>query len=440
MALTFRGGVHPDPGKKATRDKATKALPPPGMVVIPMSMHIGGPCQPLVRVGSTVKMGQKIGESPSPVSAPVHASVSGKVTAVEPRLHPNGTKVLSVVIENDGQDTLDESVAPKGSVESLSGEELVSIIKEAGIVGLGGAGFPTHLKITSGLSQVDTLMIDAAECEPYLTANHRTLLEKPEEVIGGIRILMKLYNTRNAIIGIESNKMDAYKVLLRTLPKGSDISVKLLKTKYPQGGEKQLTYALTGKEVPPGQLPSAIGCVSFNTDTCAAIHRAVTTGMPLIDRTVTVSGSAVANPQNLTCRIGTLFEDLIAGAGGYREDPYKIIMGGPMMGIAVQSLDMPVIKGTTALLSFSREKNYVEKDPMCIRCGRCVDVCPMNLMPLTLYQYYEKEMFSDLEKLNLSDCIECGSCTFICPGRLHLAQSFKVAKFRLNEYKKKGGQ
>ncbi|MDL2288404.1 electron transport complex subunit RsxC [Oscillospiraceae bacterium OttesenSCG-928-F05] len=439
MSLSFRGGVHPDGKKGASRKKPIEYLKPPAVVTIPMAMHIGAPCAPTVRVGSLVKLGQVIGESSLPVSAPIHASVSGKVTAVEPRLHPNGDKVMSVVIENDFKDEPDPSIAPRGSVESLSNEELLAAIKDAGIVGLGGAAFPTHLKISSGLGKVDTLLINAAECEPYITSNHRALLEKPEEMIGGIRVLMKLFGLSRAYIGIEANKYDAVKVLKHALPqKQSDIVIKVLRTKYPQGGEKQLIYAVTKREVPPGQLPASVGCAVFNVDTCAAIHRAITTGMPLIQRTVTVTGSAVANPKNLTCRIGTPFSDLVEGAGGYREEPYKVIMGGPMMGTALQGLDAPVIKATNALLSFSRDEDRVEKDPVCIRCGRCVGVCPMRLMPLYMYMHYGNENFPELEKLNLTDCIECGSCSFICPGRLHLAQSFKVAKVRLAEFKRKG--
>jgi electron transport complex protein RnfC len=437
MALTFRGGVHPDDRKDLTRRKAFENVPAPATVVVPMSMHSGPPCHPLVKKGDTVKMGQKIGDSNAPISAPIHSPISGVVTAVEPRLHPNGTNVMSVVIENDYADTPDESVTPRGSVESLSSEDLIAVIRDSGIVGLGGAAFPTHVKVTSAIGKVDTLIINCAECEPYITSGHRALLEHPEEVIGGIRILMKILKLETAVIAIEANKLDAARVLENALPqKSSPIKIKILKTKYPQGGEKQIIYAVTRREVPPGQLPAAVGCAVFNSDTCAAIHNAVTTGMPLITRGVTVSGSAIANPKNLICRIGTSFSDLVAAAGGFREEPFKLIMGGPMMGIALSDIEIPVIKATNALLAFSQGEDKHSDDPTCIRCGRCVDVCPMNLMPIYMHMYYEKEMFDELERLNVSDCIECGACSFICPGRLYLTQSFRVAKVRLAEYRK----
>lgn len=437
MALTFRGGVHPDDKKDATRKKPLETISAPATVVIPMSMHIGAPCQSLVNKGDYVKMGQKIGSSTSPVSSPIHSSVSGTVIAVESRLHPNGSQVMSVVIENDFNDVLDESITPRGSVESLSQEDLISVIKEAGIVGLGGAAFPTHVKITSGIGKVDTLIINCAECEPYITSGHRTLLERPEEIIGGVRILMKVLGLETAVIAIEANKFDAVRVLEKALPqKSSPIRIKVLKTKYPQGGEKQIILAVTKRRVPPGQLPAAVGCAVFNPDTCAAIHNAVTTGMPLITRTVTVSGSAIANPKNLICRIGTPFEDLVAASGGFKEEPYKLLMGGPMMGNALYSLEIPVVKATNAFLAFSQDEEKFSDEPTCIRCARCVDSCPMKLMPIYMYMYYEKEMFDELEKLNVTDCIECGCCSYTCPGRLHLTQSFRVAKVRLSEYKK----
>lgn len=437
MALTFRGGVHPDDKKELTRKKAFETIPAPATVVIPMLMHSGTPCQPLVAKGNKVKLGQKIGESNAPVSAPIHASVSGTVTAVEPRLHPNGNMVMSVVIENDYNDTLHESVKPHGSVESLSSDELIKIIREAGIVGLGGAAFPTHVKIQSGLGKVDTLIINGAECEPYLTSGHRSMLERPEEIIGGIRVLMKIYRLDSAVLAIESNKLDAVRVLEKALPqKSSPIKIKVLKTKYPQGAEKQIIYAVTKREVPPGQLPAAVGCAVFNLDTCAAIHNAVTTGMPLITRGVTVSGNAIANPKNIICRIGTSLSELAAAAGGFKEEPFKLIMGGPMMGLALTDIELPVIKNTNGFLAFSQFEDIYSDNPTCIRCGRCVKACPMNLMPLYMYMYYEKDMISELEKLNVTDCIECGACSFTCPGRLFLTQTFRVAKKRLSQHKK----
>lgn len=437
MARTFPGGVHPDDKKDATRKKPLEHVPSPKTVIIPMSMHIGAPCQPLVQVGDKVKMGQKIGESKSPVSAPIHASVAGTVLAIEPRMHPNGTKVLSVVLENDFSDALDESIAPRGTVESLSAEELMAIVREAGIVGLGGAAFPTQIKLQSGIGKVDKLIINCAECEPYITSGHRGLLENAEAILGGVRAIMKVLQVEDVTFAIESNKYDVVQVLERTLPKDTPVKVRIVKTKYPQGGEKQLIYAVTRRRVPPGQLPASVGCAVFNPDTCAAIHEAITTGMPLITRTVTVSGPAVANPKNLICRIGTQFDELLAASGGLKEEPSKLIMGGPMMGQALVHDAVPVIKATNAFLAFTDEEDHSVEEPMCIRCGRCVSVCPMNLMPLYMYMYYHKDRYEELEKLNVADCIECGCCSYICPGRLHLTQTFKVGKIRLNEYRKK---
>ncbi len=439
MALTFRGGIHPDDRKDATKKKPIENLAPPETVVIPMSMHIGAPCTPTVSVGDTVKIGTVIGDSSAPLSAPIHASVSGTVTAVEPRLHPNGSRVMSVVIANDYENTIDQSVCPKGSFESLSPEDIISIVRNAGIVGLGGAGFPTHVKISSGLGKVDTLIINCAECEPYITSNYRAMIETPEEIIGGIRILMKAFGLSSAVIGIESNKLDAIPSLEKALPSGGGgIKIKTLKTKYPQGGEKQLIYSLTKREVPPGGLPAAVGCAVFNPDTCAAIYQAVTTGMPLVSRVVTVSGSAIANPKNLRCPVGTMVSDLVTACGGFKEEPYKIIAGGPMMGSALQGVDLPIIKSSNSILSFCGNEDTSVAEPQCIRCGRCVSVCPMNLMPIYIRMYYEKERYDELEKLNVSDCIECGSCAYVCPGRLFLTQTCRVAKARLAEYKKKG--
>ena len=435
MALSFRGGIHMDEHKSA-RSKATQAMPAPAVVVIPMSMHIGAECKPLVAKGDTVLLGQKIGAADTPISAPVHASVSGKVLAVEPRIHPNGAKVMSVVIENDYQDTVHPSVQAHGSLAALSAEEITDLAREAGVVGLGGAVFPTAAKIRSSVGKVETLIINCAECEPYITSGHRMMLECTTEILDGVRFVMKALGLTAAIIAVESNKFDVVKAFERALPKGGNITVKVVETKYPQGGEKQLVLAVTGKEVPPGALPSAVGCVVFNPETCLSVYRAAITGMPLITRVVTVAGSAVANPKNLLCRIGTPVGELYAAAGGFRESPYKLIMGGPMMGTALTSLDAPVVKSTNALLAFSREEEHFSENPTCIRCGRCSDACPVNLMPVYINMYYEKEMLDELVKLNVADCIECGICTYVCPGRLHLAQSCRLAKQRTANLKK----
>lgn len=437
MPFAFKGGVHPNGRKKATRHKPVEIMPPPARIILPMSMHIGAPCEPLVRVGEQVKMGQKIGDSKGNIFAPIHSSVSGKVEAIELHPHINGTNVLSVFIENDGLDTPHEDMRPHGSMESLSPEELLAIVKEAGIVGMGGATFPAHVKIASVTGKADTLIINSAECEPYITSDHRLMLEAPEELIGGVRALMKMLGLSQAIIAVEANKRDAIEMVRRTLPrKKSNIKVVSLSTRYPQGAEKQLIKTITGREVPPGQLPVAVGCTVFNAETAAAIHRAVTTGLPLIRRIVTVSGSAVSNPKNLLVRMGTPLKDVFDATGGFREMPYKVITGGPMMGTAQHNLNTVVIKGTNALLAFSQKEDAREDNPICIRCGKCVSVCPMNLLPIYMHMREQKGDMSELERLRITDCIECGCCSYTCPGRLYLVQSFRTGKQKLAAYKK----
>lgn len=433
MANAFFGGVHPHDMKAATNEKAIEQLAAPAQVVIPMSMHFGAPCTPLVKKGDHVKLGQKIGEFKG-LGAPIHASVSGTVAAVEPRPFSMGGTIMSVVIDNDFQDELSEEVQAPADPDLLSVEEMVEIVKNAGIVGMGGATFPTHVKISGGIGQVDTVIINGAECEPYITGDHRAMLERPEEIIGGCGYLAKMFGVDKVIIGVEDNKKNGIEAMNKVIAaKNAPVVVQPLRCRYPQGGEKQLCQAITGKQVPPGGLPSAIGCAVFNINTTCAIYRAITTGMPVVRKVVTVSGSGVVEPKNLECPIGTPVSLLFDACGGLKDETFKIIAGGPMMGMAQYSTDISVAKGTGALLAFAADENKVSDNPTCIRCGRCTEACPMHLQPLFMYLYERKGLVEELEAAHVMDCIECGACAYICPGRLHLTQSFKAGKQMVKE-------
>ncbi len=436
MAFSFKGGIHPDDCKSMTSGKAIELLPAPAKVIIPVSMHIGAPCQPLVKVGDFVHLGQMLADCSAPVSAPVHATVSGIVVQVEKLLHPNGEKVMSVVIENDFNDTPDPSIKPI-DVDTLTKEEIIAEIRRAGIVGHGGAAFPTHFKISTGIGKVDSVLINGAECEPYITSDHRILTEYPWEVIGGCQILRSLFNVKTVKLGVEMNKSDVFDTVKQYLPEDNTVELCPLVTKYPQGAEKQLIDALTGRQVPSGKLPADVGCAVFNIDTAAAIYRLFATGMPVIRRIVTVSGSAIASPKNLEVRVGTPLLNLVEFCGGFVEPPNKLLMGGPMMGISQFSLDVPVIKGTNAILAFCKNEGKTAKHPTCIRCGKCLTACPINLMPTYIYLYSEKGTIEELEYYDTLDCIECGSCTYVCPGKVPLVQGIRAAKHRVNDARRK---
>ncbi|HZX49193.1 MAG TPA: electron transport complex subunit RsxC [Nitrospirota bacterium] len=446
----FKGGVHPPDGKELSNAKTVVTLPAPEQVIIPLSQHIGAPAESLVKVGDIVKKGQKIGEAKGFVSVPIHASISGKVTAVASFPHPAGKNLPAIQIESDGLDEWSEDVKENPSYKNLSPEEIKSIIQGAGIVGMGGAAFPTHVKLSPPANKkIDTLIINGAECEPYLTADHRLMLEEPVKVIEGASIIARALSIANVFIGIEDNKPDAIKAMADAaqnpptppLSKGGEggISIKVvsLKVMYPQGGEKQLIKAVSGKEVPSGGLPMDVGVVVQNVATAAAVYDAVRFGRPLIERIVTVTGSGVNNPGNFRVRTGTSSLKLIEAAGGLKSDIGKVISGGPMMGMTQYTLDVPVTKGMSGLLFLPQNEVKSYASEACIRCGRCVAVCPMGLLPNMLGIYAELDRFDQAEKANLMDCIECGSCSYVCPSKRPLVHLIRYAKADVMARRKK---
>ena len=426
MAFSFFGGVHPKENKWYACDKETQVFPDPDILVIPMSQHIGAPCKPLVKKGDLVTVGQKIGDNQG-LCVPVHASVSGKVKAVEAKPHTNGSTVMSVVIENDHQGTLCEDIKPRTQeeVDALTKEDIIGIVREAGIVGMGGATFPTHVKL--GGQGVDTVIVNAGECEPYITSDDRLCREQPEKVISGLKIVMKIFGLTEGHIGIEDNKPEAIAAPNAAVCKEDGVVVDALPAKYPQGAEKQLIYAVTGREVPSGGLPAAVGCAVFNAATVKAIYDAVYEGMPLIKRIVTVSGDVLMEPKDLLVPIGTPFEALIE-ACGYKENPYKVLSGGPMMGAAQYDLSVPTIKGVNAITVLGASNKYDVKDSRCLRCGKCIDACPMKLMPVLMYKAIQSNDIQEMKDNNIMDCIECGSCAYTCPASVPLVLGFRVAK------------
>lgn len=423
---TFKGGIHTYEGKELSENKPVQVLQPKGEMVFPLSQHIGAPAKPLVAAGDQVLVGQKIGEAGGFISACVISSVSGTVKTIEPRMVANGSMVMSIIVENDGKYQEAEGFGKQRDPKSLSKEEIRDIVKEAGIVGLGGAGFPTHVKLTpKDETKIDTIIVNGAECEPYLTSDYRMMMEEPESIIKGLNIILQLFDNAKGVIGIENNKPEAIKVMTELVKDEPRITVCPLKTKYPQGGERALIYAVTGRKINSSMLPADAGCIVDNVDTVISIYNAVANSTPLIRRIITVTGDAIANPQNYNVRTGTNYAELLEASGGFKTEPEKVISGGPMMGQALFNMNIPVTKTSSALTCMSKDEVALSAPTACIRCGRCVNVCPSRVVPQMMMQAAMRSDIDTFVKLDGMECCECGCCAYACPAKLPLTQAFK---------------
>ena len=433
---TFRGGVHPDDKKRSSDYIETEIFHAPKIMIYPLQQHIGNPAKALVSVGDKIKIGQLIAKADGNVSANVHSSVSGNVMEIKSHIHPNGNMVESIIVENDFKNEYIKNFNVQSDVNKFSSEDIVAIVKEAGIVGMGGAAFPTHIKL-SPPNEVYTVIINGAECEPYITSDYRLMLEHPKCILTGIQAVMKAVGAKNAFVCIENNKPDAIERLTEFFSDFNYINVVSVKAKYPQGSEKQMIDAVTGRQVPSGGLPSDIGVVVLNVDTIWAIADVINKGLPLIHRVVTLSGGAVKKPKNSIVPLGTPIKDVIEASGGFSEEPAKILLGGPMMGNSVYNTNVPVIKGTGAIIALTEDEIKVSEPTVCIRCGKCVDACPIHLLPIMLREYSIRNEWKKLKEFHILDCIECGACSYICPGRQNPVQYIRNAKPKVLKMLKK---
>lgn len=436
--LTFKGGIHPNDGKSLAKDKAIVTVMPKGDLIYPLSQHIGAPASPIVSVGDHVRKGQKIAEAGGFVSAPIHASVSGTVKAIEPHFNPTGSKVNCIVVENDGE-YQEVPYAPAKPFDELTKEAILNLISEAGIVGMGGAGFPTKVKLSpKEPEKIEYVIANCAECEPYITADYRRMLENPEELVSGMKVVLKLFDNAKGIFGVEDNKPDCIAKLKELTKDEPRMEVLALKTKYPQGAERQLIFATTGRAINSSMLPADAGCVVDNVETLIGIHHAVIDGRPVIERIVTVSGDGVKEPGNFKVLFGTNQRELVEAAGGFLGEPEKVISGGPMMGFAMFTLDTPITKTSSSILCLTKDEVAANEPSACINCGRCVEVCPSRIIPSRLADFAEhhnEEAFTKWEGL---ECVECGSCSYVCPAKRQLKQAIgSMRKIALANRRKK---
>ena len=436
--LTFKGGIHPNDGKSLAKDKAIVTVMPKGDLIYPLSQHIGAPASPIVSVGDHVLKGQKIAEAGGFVSAPIHASVSGTVKAIEPHFNPTGSKVNCIVVENDGE-YQEVEYTPSKPLDELTKEEILNLIGEAGIVGMGGAGFPTKVKLSpKEPEKIEYVIANCAECEPYITADYRRMLENPEELVSGMKVVLKLFDNAKGIFGVEDNKPDCIAKLKELTKDEPRMEVLALKTKYPQGAERQLIFATTGRAINSSMLPADAGCVVDNVETLIGIHYAVIDERPVMERIVTVSGDGVKAPGNFKVLFGTNQRELVEAAGGFLGEPEKVISGGPMMGFAMFTLDTPITKTSSSLLCLTKDEVAANEPSACINCGRCVEVCPSRIIPSRLADFAEhhnEEAFTKWEGL---ECVECGSCSYVCPAKRQLKQAIgSMRKIALANRRKK---